>query len=505
MSDETVAEALRSTARLVVVEAPGGCGKTYQGAQYARDVAPTIGSGRLLIVTHTNAACDVFAERTKGLGNGVEIRTIDGLITEIAGAYHQCLGLPADVGAWARNEINGYDDLANRTALLLTRRPMIATCLARRYPIMICDEHQDACASRHAVIMCMHEAGSMLRVFADPMQMIFAGSAADAAAAKQRWDELKAGAERLEELDTPHRWTEAQPALGEWILNARAVLRDGGEIDLSSDLPTGLSVHYASNTSPQNMGFRIAGNLSQPIYACANADSVLVLTGHRKRVTAIRAFLNRRLPIWEGHVRDSMASLIAHCKANGGNPGELAQGMVTFMGNVGSGFSPSAFGNRFIAEAQDGCSKACTGKPHHLQSMARHIVETPDHRGVADALKHLRQLIASENSFASIRIDYAREFGEAIQLGRYENADVGFAEIANRRSHARPKLPSKAISTIHKAKGLEFDSVLLMPCDKANFGNTMSARSKLYVALSRATTSLTLVLSKEDPSPLFKL
>ena len=61
MSDASVANALRSNARLVVIEAPAGCGKTYQGAEYARDVAPLIGRGRLLILTHTHAACDVFA------------------------------------------------------------------------------------------------------------------------------------------------------------------------------------------------------------------------------------------------------------------------------------------------------------------------------------------------------------------------------------------------------------------------------------------------------------
>src|SRR3546814_9792459 len=87
MGDASVAEALRSSARLVVVEAPGGCGKTYQGASYARDIAPSLGDGRLLILTHTNAACDVFAARTRGLNRRVEIRTIDGLITEIACAY----------------------------------------------------------------------------------------------------------------------------------------------------------------------------------------------------------------------------------------------------------------------------------------------------------------------------------------------------------------------------------------------------------------------------------
>jgi hypothetical protein len=85
--------------RLVVVEAPAGCGKTYQAAPFASDAAPIIGDGRLLILTHTNAACDVFAARSRGKSSRIEIRTIDGLITEIAGAYRKVFDLPADVGA----------------------------------------------------------------------------------------------------------------------------------------------------------------------------------------------------------------------------------------------------------------------------------------------------------------------------------------------------------------------------------------------------------------------
>ena len=46
---------------------------------------------------------------------------------------------------------------------------------------------------------------------------------------------------------------------------------------------------------------------------------------------------------------------------------------------------------------------------------------------------------------------------------------------------------------------------MLLPCDRANFGGTKAARAKLYVALSRATTSLLLVVSKAKPSPLFKI
>lgn len=505
MSDETVAEALRSAARLVVVEAPGGCGKTYQGASYACDIATALGDGRLLILTHTNAACDVFAGRTRGLSRRVEIRTIDGLIIEIAGAYRHPLALPEDIGAWARRRPKGYDLLGEMVARLLTRHPGIADCVARRYPIVVCDEHQDASADQHAIVMALHRSGAQLRVFADPMQMIFTGTQAQTAAAEQRWAELKAAADRFEELDQPHRWANIQPELGAWILTARATLRDGGKIDLTGNLPAGLTVHFAENSSPQRTGFRVAAQESPAIYARANAPSLLVLTGQNDRVTALRAFFNRRLPIWEGHVREGLSTLAAHCMAHQGNAEALARGTLTFIGSVASGFSPSAFGNRFVLEAQQGCVKPCNGKPQHLQAMARHIVECPDHRGVARALDYLRGLAANEAAFAEVRVHHGREFAEAIQLGQFENADNGFAEIARRRTHARPQLPMKAISTIHKAKGLEFENVMVLPCDADNFSNTKASRARLYVALSRATRSLMLVVSKAKPSPLFNV
>jgi len=70
---------LRSDAPLVVIEAPGGCGKTYQGAAYALATVSELDNGRLLILTHTHAACQVFESRTRGIGSRVEIKTIDSL------------------------------------------------------------------------------------------------------------------------------------------------------------------------------------------------------------------------------------------------------------------------------------------------------------------------------------------------------------------------------------------------------------------------------------------
>src|SRR5688572_6491520 len=96
MTDDEVADLLDSSMPLVVIEAPAGCGKTYQGATHAKRAAESLTRGRALILTHTHAACAVFAKETKAARQHVEIRTIDSLLVQIAAAYHKSLGLPAD-------------------------------------------------------------------------------------------------------------------------------------------------------------------------------------------------------------------------------------------------------------------------------------------------------------------------------------------------------------------------------------------------------------------------
>ena len=59
--------------------------------------------------------------------------------------------------------------------------------------------------------------------------------------------------------------------------------------------------------------------------------------------------------------------------------------------------------------------------------------------------------------------------------------------------------------TIHKAKGLECDHAMIMACDRNQFSSTMYAKCKLYVAISRAKRSLTLVVPSVNTSPLFSI
>jgi len=507
MSDEEVAALLDSDEPLVVIEAPAGCGKTYQGSRYASRAASKLDTGRVLILTHTHAACGVFAKETQGKNREVEIRTIDSLIVQIAAAYHRSLDLPPDPYEWARQSHDGFSQLAARVAALLTHRPMISEALACRYPIVIGDEHQDSSPDQDAVMMSLSRGGSRLRVFGDPMQRIYVGTNRAAADAdRQRWEGMKSAGAYME-LENPHRWRDGSPELGQWILSAREALRDGNPIDLTGTLPDGLQVIVAQNRAQRRSGYQLSKDHRRPLDRLVNSvDDLLVLTGQNETVNALASFWGRRIPIWEGHTRDALDDLVGEIGTGTGDPLVLSEALVAFLGKVAVGFSPSSHGNRLVQEVAEGCSATVRGKPAYIQELGQIILDEPDHRGVSRCLIRLSEHIDQGiPGFETIKIDYRREFKDAMRLMEYSDASSGNSEINRRRTFARPMPLARAISTIHKAKGLECDHAVIVPCDNQNFSSTEYARCKLYVAMSRAKQSLTLVISADNPSPLIHL
>jgi len=506
VSDETVHDALRSDAQLVVIEAPGGCGKTFQGAAYARDIAARIGDGRLLILTHTHAACSVFDSRTRGLGSRVEIRTIDSLISQLAGAYHTGLGLPKDAAAWARQTNDGYDLLAVNAAALLRQYPAIARSLACRYPVIICDEHQDSTGERHAVIMALHAQGAKLRVFADPMQTVFTPKAFVGGCAPLDWGALTAEAQRFEQLDTPHRWADGCPLLGGWILEAREVLKYGGRIDLRNGLPPSVSVIRADNIAQGNLLYRPAQADRRPIDEFSEGpQQLLILSRYNDTANGLRPAFNRRIPLWEGHNRSALETFVDRLTADHGNKDAVARAVVAFVQSTAVGFTAAAFATSFLEDVADGCQRRRRQKPAKIQELARLIVAEPDHRGAAKVLTRITELRTADNDFRPILLDAAKEFYEGARLREFDTAADGFAELSHRRTYSRPAPPDKAISTIHKSKGLECHSVIVAPCDAGTFRDDGISRCLLYVAMSRATSRLMFVVPRLNPSPLIQI
>jgi DNA helicase-2/ATP-dependent DNA helicase PcrA len=263
---------------------------------------------------------------------------------------------------------------------------------------------------------------------------------------------------------------------------------------------------FAENQAQKILDYQLSSTDRRPIDAFERGQSsLLILTHFNDTARSLRGFFNRRVLLWEGHTRSSLEQLVNVITANPPDRVALAQAIVAFMGRVGKGFSPSAFGDRLIREAREGCATPCRGKPATIQELANFLVLECDHRGVAKLLRRLSDLKETDSGFSSIELDCHKEFWDAIHLGNFESVDTGLAEITHRRTYMRPKPPEKAISIIHKAKGLECESVILMPCDARNFPDKPDARCLLYVALSRAKSSLMLVVSRRSPSPLFTI
>ena len=504
MSDASVADALRSSARSVLVEAPAGTGKTYQAASYARHAVDELRKGqRLLILAHTHAACGVFSSRTHDLGTRVNVGTIDSLIAAIAKAYHRALSLPADINAWSIELGDAsYSELARKVRLLLERSPMVGSAIVERHPIVVCDEHQDASADQHAVVAALHLAGARLRFFGDPMQTIFA-SGPERQALVRQWQALADVADEVEQLDTPHRWTHGSPSLGAWVLRQRERLRAGEPVDLRGKLPRGLKVLRADNQADRHGGYQLGLQDRRPISSLVqDSASVLVLTPHNAMVRGLNGFFGWRVPIWEGHTREALSDLLASCRRDAGNAVAIGQAFCTFLGTVGKGFSASAYGDRLIKELQSQCAKPARGKPAEIQEIARLILTDPSHLGVGAALEHVHHLMHTSQNFSDIRIDLRREFAEARRVHAHADLTTVLAMQAHQRGTRRAEMPPKVISTIHKSKGLETRNAILIPCEAANLKANDRDRCLLYVALSRASETLTVVVPRVNPSPL---
>lgn len=504
MSDESVHAALRSPAPLVVVEAPAGCGKTHQGGEYAADAAASGGSARVLVLTHTHAACSVFSARTRRAGAvRCDVRTIDSFLAGIAAAYHSGLGLPADISGWVRERADGHPELAQKVATLLQRYPMISAALAQRYPVVVCDEHQDSSGDQHAAIMALQRAGARVRVFADPMQRIFRNKGLVGSCPEWEWAELTDRAQAFEQLETPRRWASGCQELGALTLQWRAALKTGRKVDLRGRLPPSVTVIFAENVAQRNLEYRVGNDDRSAIDAFERKqDSLLVLTRFNETAKSLRSFFYRRIPIWEGHTRTALDRLVHGTLAANGDRVKLASAVVAFLGEVAKGFSPSGFGGLFEKEVRDGCTSNRRGKPAAIQELARFLVAEPDHRGVAKMLRRTSELKEHDKNFRSIAFDLTQEYWDAVRLGDFETVDGGLAEITHRRTYSYPRPPARSISTIHKAKGLECDSAIVMPCDAKSFPNKEDSRCLLYVALSRAMKRLVIVVPPSSPSPL---
>jgi DNA helicase-2/ATP-dependent DNA helicase PcrA len=214
--------------------------------------------------------------------------------------------------------------------------------------------------------------------------------------------------------------------------------------------------------------------------------------GNTRRPRALHAGLG-------GPTRSALPTL-AERLAGCADAAAVTEAAVAFVQETCTGFSDSQFATRLRSEVASGCARSARGKPAQIQALARRITDQPNHAGVGAFLQFLHGAIKEQADFAGLHVDYPREYWEAVRLCAATDLRSGLAEQARLNAQIRRLPPPRAISTIHKAKGLEAPNVMIMPCDGATFRE--NDRRPLYVAISRASRRLTVVVSRSNPSPI---
>jgi hypothetical protein len=473
----------------VVIEAAAGCGKTWTAAKFAREMSARLKRQRVLLLSHTHAACGEFHRRCDGPQLQIDIDTCDSFALKVVGPYAHALGLPFPLGdAIGRTSGVTFASLNAKAVELVRRSHTIARLISARYPVIILDEHQDASISQHELAMTlMQMGGSKLRIFGDPMQALHRGEADQFV----DWDALWTSCRDRFELTEPKRWPEA-PNLGKWITEARRTLRSGGAVTMKN-APTEVVVRKTSGLAGRKkfQEPQLAGEIVREFLDDGPGRAVII--AHLgEMVRALAQSSDWRAKVNEGAVLEHLDRLLVAQEAEHATPANLALAFMTFAAKIGSDF-PKALRDSLARRVGDTLNLQQAGsKQGPWLGALSAICARTDHRGLAAAMDHM-----SRSSSGGYRVRLPDHAAALRALSRTDDPRGHLHSLSRlRRKRAQPKFST---STVHKAKGLEFRRVLVCPADQQQYPSSGYGARLLYVAMSRATHRLTIVTDAASP------
>ncbi len=495
MSLDDVRAALRSNARVVLVEAPAGCGKTHEAASLGAEVSRDLPAGRsVLLLAHTNAAVREFKTRASQLGARVVASTIDAFALEIAAPYAKALGLSHPLRPGATEGSTPFGEIVEKACELLRRSPSIAGLIAHRHPMLVLDEHQDASTSQHLLLAeLLKTKRTIARIFADPMQAIygFGGSLVD-------WDDVIAQADTHTALDSPQRWID-QPELGDWLLQARGALKAG--YVLPADAPESVRFHWVNDLPDAHPRlFNAPFQLTLPMREVLSglSGSVGILATHNAHCLGLRAITGREIPIYEGSDTSAAYELLDQALAVVGDPQKLATLAVAALAASSVGFTKDLRDQIAESIQEENIDPGKKKRILTLVDLLRPIYVSPD---LPTWCSVLGTLETSTPEGISISVPEAFRLLGRLRVTQGEDPRDALGRLVRARRGAI-SLPTRLITTIHKSKGHEFDHVVIAHCSSSPFPNTEEGRRLLYVGMSRARRSITVFASADAPSPL---
>lgn len=495
MRDDDLLALAHSDAPRVVLEAPAGCGKTHSVLEIARRYsARDHRSRRILVLAHTNAAVEEVRRRSKAEGLRVDASTFDALALGIVRDYSDIFGLEPGFRPGERPQDVSFDTLCELLGELLTQAPSVAAALSARYPLLICDEHQDASQPQHKLVAVLAEMGTRVRLLGDPLQAIFEDEST------QAWSDTTFWASLGGELTVPRRWPDS-PELGDWLLQVRSRLNGG---PAAGGVPPSVRIVSVADLKDLRV------NTTEPPVALTNrllrhtlptlAGTVALLVPSNAMARGLRVALRSEIHLDECANLQHAYDLLDRAVQAEGNPLALSHVMLDLIHATATGLQKALRDQLNDVLKDDSIDVGRKKRVLPLADLIRPIYEEPSLRSWLAVAAEL-----SASPPAPLRM--ARPEA-AVLLGRLRAASLDapldqFAELVRRRRDE--PMPAASIATVHRSKGREFDHVIIPSLGAAAYSDDQRSRRLLYVALTRARRSVTIFVPAASPSKLLPL
>lgn len=441
------------------VTAPAGCGKTQL---IADTLAAHTGSKPILVLTHTNAGVAALRARMARAAipsSAYRISTIDGFAMRLAGKFPLRSGLPAHTLELANP---GQDYPAIRAAAAnLLQAGHINAPLRATYARLLVDEYQDCNAVQHSLVAWAAQTLPTC-VLGDPMQAIF-GFGGNRLV---NWQvDVEAQFPAVGMLQTPWRWRLAgTEELGQWLMNARALLQAGQPIDLQGAPPEVQWVQLAAATAEEQRraAARTRGR---------NAQNSVLIIGDAMNARG-RYQLTSQTPGATVVERVDLVELIQFARVfdpAGANPLEQ---VVEFAASLMTGVGAAALLER-VRVLQHGRPR---NPPTPIEAAALVFAQGPSVAGASGLL----QAFAQQPGAHVYRPEVLRCCLTAMQVAARGTCTLYAAALQarERQRHMSRPVSRRAVGSTLLLKGLEADvAVVLEP-------QTMTS-AHLYVALTR--------------------
>jgi hypothetical protein len=458
--------------RLGFVTAPAGHGKTYSIVESIKSHG---GAGdKQLILTHTQAGVAVLKKKLAQEdvpSSHFTVVTIAGWCLKYVQNYHLESGYEgADMpmgGEWNKVYIAMEKLLLN---------PSVRAVIVSSYGGLFVDEYQDCGIAQHTVVLALSEI-IKCRIFGDPLQSIF--NFRGQPLVDWRMD-VEGHFTNVTSLDIPQRWIIAGNAeLGRWIADCRRTLLIDGTIDLTSAPAsvTHVTMTGDSQADVQSLVMKSKLRIGENEKIAIIGDK----TNQRAKNYALKRISNPHFYLveaMESKELNDLACYIDETKADSGM--RLHKLLKECMTNI-----PST-----VKSTADKLENGDTCRP--TSEIGKRLVKVHELFDPLDALwlvAHLKQhndVILKRPQPIQCLIDTFEMMIGKPEMSMQE-ALRSSVEVIRHRGRYTPK---RTIGSTLLLKGLEFDHVIIYEADSLS-------RNDLYVAISRATKSLT-IFSKQQ-------